>query len=269
MIYPELVYRIQGIALDIYHKVPGQWKEETMESILCDGIKNINLSVERQKEFEVLFKENRVGLFFCDLIIDNKIIIEIKVVPEIYPLHKAQIISYLKVADLPLGLLINFGGSKFYTKAFPNNVSNKNVLNINFDINKTNLSIDDKNIIMPYLLIGKDILENLGHGFFHQVYRRAFWDELVQIKKDFELIKNLELNYKGKLYDTKEVRFFKIHSAMASSSNGSGNLLISVVAVVGIDNLLISRFSKFIKHFNCRHGLIINFNNTKLDYRYI
>lgn len=258
MIFPELTYKIRGIAYDIFNNVVGDWNEDVFEEIFFSTLKDKKLKVEQQSEFVVIFKDNQVGLYRTDLIVENKIIIELKVVSEIYALHKAQVISYLKVTKLPLGLLINFGSAKLSINSFPNNVNNKSVLNTNFDIDKVNLSTKQIQLIEPHLLISKEILETLGPGYFHQVYRRAYWDELERNNIGFELIKDLELNYQGRYYGKKEVRFYKIN-----------DLLISVIAVSSINDLILNRFYKFVKHYKCQNGLIINFNSTIVDFRFI
>lgn len=254
----ELVYQIRGAAFDIYNNVIGNWSEETFEDILCDALLEKRLKFERQKEHEVIYKDHRVGLFYTDVIVENKIILELKSAPEIFALHQAQTISYLKITGLQLAMLINFGGTEIYIKAFPNNVSRKKVLTANFDIDKINLPAEDKSLIQPFLMISKEILEILGPGYFHQVYRRAFWDELKYNNINFEWIKELELNYKGKVYDKKELKFYKIN-----------DLLISIVAVNSLNELALSRFSQYIKHYKCNKGLIVNFNNTSVDFRYL
>ena len=76
MIYPELVYKIRGIAFDIYNNVVGNWNEDVFENILIDALRDNDSRVEQQKEFEVVFKENRVGLYRTDLIVDYKIIMD-------------------------------------------------------------------------------------------------------------------------------------------------------------------------------------------------
>ncbi len=286
MFEQELVYKIRGVAFDIFNNVAGSWSEENYEEILFNSLVDQGLKVEQQKEFTVFYKGNRVGLYRTDLIIDDKIILELKVVSEIFSLHEAQIISYLKITGFRLAMLINFGGSKIFIKAYPNKFINyknnannrilvKNIpvvktniddiiknsyerqLIINFDIDKLNLSAKDKKIIQPFLMFSKEILEILGPGYFHQVYRRAFWDELKYHNINFEWIKQLELNYKGRVYDSKEVKFFKIN-----------DLLISAVAVNNLNDLVVNRFSKYIKHYKCNKGLIVNFNNTMVDFRY-
>jgi len=267
----ELVYKIRGIIFDIYNNIAGNWSENDYEDVLFDALQASGIKVERQKEFEVLYKGNRVGLYRTDLIAEDKIILELKAVPEIFPLHEAQTISYLKATGLLLGLLINFSGPKLYIKAFPNknyrNGFNKNdvvknsfmrQLEIDFDINKVNLPINDQRLIYPFLVISKEILEILGLGFFHQIYRRAFWDELKYNNIDFEWMKQLELRYKNKIYNKKDVKFFKIN-----------DLLISIVAVRNLNSLTVNQFSKYVKYYSCSKGLIVNFNNQVVDFRYL
>jgi len=107
-------------------------------------------------------------------------------------------------------------------------------------------------------LISKEILEILGLGFFHQIYRRAFWDELKYNNIDFEWMKQLELRYKNKIYNKKDVKFFKIN-----------DLLISIVAVRNLNSLTVNQFSKYVKYYSCNKGLIVNFNNQVVDFRYL
>ena len=275
MLYPNITYIIRQTVFDIFNNVVGNWSEEIYENILCDALLEKSLKFERQKEHEVMYKDHRVGLFYTDLIVENKIILELKSVPEIFPLHQAQTISYLKVTGLKLAMLINFGGAKVYIRAFPNKLTTgivfkqgqvndvlknsfKKQLVIDFDINKLNLPDEDKILIQPFLMISKEILEILGPGYFHQVYRRAFWDELKYNNINFEWIKQLELKYQGKVYDKKELKFYKIN-----------DLLISIVAVNNLNELVLNRFSRYVKHYKCDKGLIINFNNIMVDFRYL
>lgn len=258
MKHSDITYKIRGSIYDIYNNVIGVWSEKTFENILFYALAKQGLQAERQKEYAVYYKDNKVGLYRTDLVVEDKVIIELKVVPEIFALHIAQTISYLKVTGLDLAILVNFGGEELYLKSFPNNVSQKRVIETNFDISKINLDKNDIDLIAPYLNISREILEILGPGYFHQVYRRAFWDELHYHSIGFEWIKELELEYQGEVFDKKEMNFFKIN-----------DLLISIVAIGKFNNLVLKRFAKYINHFKCEKGLIINFNSTFVDFRYL
>lgn len=83
--------------------------ESVYEEILYFELFNENLKVERQKALPVIWKNKKMDLGFrADLIVEGKVIIELKSVEKIAPVHPKQLLTYLKVTDLKLGLLINF-----------------------------------------------------------------------------------------------------------------------------------------------------------------
>ncbi|MEZ4791990.1 MAG: GxxExxY protein [Gelidibacter sp.] len=83
--------------------------ESVYEEVLCYELKRIGLKVERQKALPVVWKDVKLDLGYrTDLIVENKVIIEIKSVEEIHPVHPKQLLTYLKLTGLKLGLLINF-----------------------------------------------------------------------------------------------------------------------------------------------------------------
>ncbi len=83
--------------------------ESVYEEILYSELTEIGLKVERQKQLPVVWKTKTLDLGFrTDLIVENKVIIEIKSVIEIHPVHPKQLLTYLKLTGLKLGLLINF-----------------------------------------------------------------------------------------------------------------------------------------------------------------
>jgi GxxExxY protein len=83
--------------------------ESVYEEILYFELKRIGLKVERQKALPVIWKDVKLDLGYrTDLIVNNKVIVEIKSVEEIHPVHPKQVLTYLKLTGLKLGLLINF-----------------------------------------------------------------------------------------------------------------------------------------------------------------
>ncbi|WP_262732042.1 GxxExxY protein [Gaetbulibacter sp. NE] len=83
--------------------------ESVYEEILYTELIRIGLNVERQKSLPVVWKNRKLDLGFrTDLIVENKVIIEIKSVEAIHPVHPKQLLTYLKLTNLKLGLLVNF-----------------------------------------------------------------------------------------------------------------------------------------------------------------
>ena len=83
--------------------------ESVYEEVLFHELSSKGLIVEKQKPLPVVWKDLKLNLGFrTDLIVNNKVIIEIKSVEEIHPVHPKQVLTYLRLTGLKLGLLINF-----------------------------------------------------------------------------------------------------------------------------------------------------------------
>jgi GxxExxY protein len=98
-----------SVQKEVHTKIGPGLLESVYEEIMFCEIKNYGLKVERQKAIPVFWKEKQSEIGFrADLIVENKVIIELKSVEEIAPVHYKQLLTYLKLTDLKLGLLINF-----------------------------------------------------------------------------------------------------------------------------------------------------------------
>lgn len=83
--------------------------ESVYEAILTYELRNADLFVERQKSLPVIWKDLKMDLGFrTDLIINKKVIVEIKSVESIAPVHQKQVLTYLRLTNMKLALLINF-----------------------------------------------------------------------------------------------------------------------------------------------------------------
>ena len=86
--------------------------ESVYEVILRDELRRHNLFVEQQKAIPIIYNDVKFPeAFRVDLIVDNKVIIELKSLEEITKVHKKQLLTYLRLTRLRLGLLINFGSA--------------------------------------------------------------------------------------------------------------------------------------------------------------
>lgn len=96
--HDALTYAINGALFAVYNELGNIWQEEVYEQALQIELEAQGFRVERQKEFEVFYFDRRVGHYRIDLLVEDAVIVEIKAVPHTFPLHKAQLISYLKSA---------------------------------------------------------------------------------------------------------------------------------------------------------------------------
>ena len=105
----ELSKVIVDICYRIHTKLGPGLLESVYEAILFYELNAINLKVERQKPIPVIWNEIHLDVGFrSDLIVENKVIIEIKSVEQISNVHPKQLLTYLKISNKKLGLLVNF-----------------------------------------------------------------------------------------------------------------------------------------------------------------
>ncbi len=81
-------------------------------------MKDEGITAVSQKPIEVTFRGQAVGTFFADLLIEDKVLVELKAAKAIAPEHQAQVINYLKATGIEVGLLINFGNPRLEYKRF-------------------------------------------------------------------------------------------------------------------------------------------------------
>lgn len=102
-------YKIIGLAIEVHKQLGPGLLESAYQECLHYEIVNSGLTVERQKALPIVYKDVKLDHGYrIDLLIENKIVIELKTVEAFTDVHFAQILTYLKLGNYPLGLLINF-----------------------------------------------------------------------------------------------------------------------------------------------------------------
>jgi GxxExxY protein len=104
----EIARKIIGAAIEVHRWLGPGFLEKVYETALCHELWLCGVAFERQQEILVPYKDIQIGGQRLDLVVEARIIVELKCVDEFAPFHQAKLISYLKAADLRLGLLINF-----------------------------------------------------------------------------------------------------------------------------------------------------------------
>ena len=94
---------------NVYNQLGYGFLEKVYENAMVIELRKLGLFVEKQKAIKVYYGENLVGDYFADLMINKKVIVELKVAFTLAPEHEAQLLNYLKATDKEVGLLLNFG----------------------------------------------------------------------------------------------------------------------------------------------------------------
>ena len=258
LLYSELTYQIRKVIFDVYNRLGPIFKEATYEKAMIIGLCNIRIPVNDQVQFQLFYKSSQVGYYIADLLVDNKIILELKAVPTLLPVHRAQLISYLKVTDKKLGLLINFGDTRAVIETYPNVDLKKEGKGTNGEIKlKENLHFPDltKNVLNAMF----EIHHTLGPGFFPHVYRRSARIEFELREISFEIIKKIQAQYLDEIIDEREIRFLIIDDKLG----------LEIVTVNQITELQKHQMWSYLINFNLQLGLIVNFNSMPLEFQFI
>jgi GxxExxY protein len=108
ILHKDLSYAITGAAIEVHkHLGPGQL-ESTYERALSKELGYRGIAHRCQVPITAYFKGDAVGEFCADMIVEDKVILELKSVAKVLPVHRAQVLSYLRATGLRLGLLMNF-----------------------------------------------------------------------------------------------------------------------------------------------------------------
>ena len=112
MAFRDLTYAINGAVYEVHNVLGGGFLEKVYENALLIELKKIGVNAKAQIPVSIYYKGDIVGEYIADLVVEDKIILELKTVDDLTSVHQAQLINYLKASDKKLGLLINFKGPK-------------------------------------------------------------------------------------------------------------------------------------------------------------
>ena len=106
--FEELSSRIIGAAIEVHRELGPGFLESIYEEALKIELSKQSMCYDSQKEIKIEYLGVEIGMHRLDLLVEKKIIVELKAVKELTDIHFAQLRSYLKAADLKVGLLLNF-----------------------------------------------------------------------------------------------------------------------------------------------------------------
>jgi GxxExxY protein len=119
-LYGDLTNKIIELAIKVHKKLGPGFIEKIYEKALSHELNKGGMKYEKQKSIRVKYDEILLGDQRVDMIIEGKIIVELKAVSELNDIHQAQMISYLKAADKKVGLIFNFAKPKLEIKRVMN-----------------------------------------------------------------------------------------------------------------------------------------------------
>lgn len=124
MLHNELTSRVLEASFEVINELGAGFLESVYERSLFVALKQKGLNVVLQVPMKVRFRDVIVGDFFADMLVEGKVLVELKAVSKLTGEHKAQVINYLRATGIEVGMLINFGNSKLEYFRFTNGIKN-------------------------------------------------------------------------------------------------------------------------------------------------
>ncbi|MDE5643739.1 MAG: GxxExxY protein [Muribaculaceae bacterium] len=109
----ELIDRINKAAFEVRRNLTPGYLESIYQSALVLELRNAGLNVETEVPLSVSYKNYIIGNFKADIIVEKRIIIELKAVNNLLPIHEVQLVNYLQTTGYDKGILINYGSKDF------------------------------------------------------------------------------------------------------------------------------------------------------------
>lgn len=125
IIHKELTDKIIDCYFKVYYELGYGFLEKVYENALIKELELNGIKAEKQVPIDVFYKEHKVGKYFADIIVERKVILELKAVPLVEE-DDFQLLNYLKATDIEIGYLLSFGRkSKYVRRIFTNDRKNR------------------------------------------------------------------------------------------------------------------------------------------------
>ena len=116
LLYQELSNQILNAYFEVLRCLGTGLLEKVYENALCVEFDQMGIPYECQKPLKVVYKGQEIGHYVADIVVDGKIIIELKSVSQLVPAHSAQLLNYLTITGVDVGYLLNFGDGRDYKR---------------------------------------------------------------------------------------------------------------------------------------------------------
>ena len=182
LLFEELTHQIIGAYYDVFNNTGREYPEYVYESALEQELLSRRIPCRRQLSCEVQYKDQSIGAQRLDLLVAEKVIVELKVNHQLSALNDAQLLSYLKVFDKKVGLLCNYGGAapefkRLIGQAHPVPPARSQPERLTDAVSPRLLEPE-----LVYTVLGAlyEVHSHLGPGFMRNLYANACYRELQE-----------------------------------------------------------------------------------------
>jgi GxxExxY protein len=256
LINAELSYDIRGACYEVHNALRRfDLSEAGWEKALAIALNGRGIAAHCQVELALYYKKWRVGRFFVDAIAEREdtVLLELKKVP-LEPIHRAKVITYLRMTGIKLGLLITFCGERVVIERILNRVSERSESPAGMSSPAWLTTLDWRRAEEPWQVFC-EVSSELGPGLMHMHYRRACQVEMRLRRMPYVKINEVVVQFRGQPIESRRVPLLVV----------DGRLMIIPLAVLRITSEIASRYRHYLKLLDLRQGLIVNFRTAALE----
>jgi GxxExxY protein len=129
LLHKSITDIILKVYYDVYNELGYGFLEKVYQNAMYFELKSLGYKVEAQKQIKVYFKKQLVGEYYSDLLVEDKVIVELKATELIMNVHVAQIMNYLKATPIEVGMLLSFGEEPEFKRLIYTNDRKINIKN--------------------------------------------------------------------------------------------------------------------------------------------
>ncbi|MBN2357794.1 GxxExxY protein [candidate division KSB1 bacterium] len=254
-IHKELCYGINGCVFEAFRRVGVGFKEINYHKVLHELLRQKGLRAEYKVPLYQEYKGERINTFEIDEIVEDKIVIEVKCIQSNFLAENyAQIITYLKIQKFRLGMLINFGLHKAFTKRVI--FDEQRIEDIQGWDDNFIESMPDKNVLDLVLDCIYEINHILGPGYLSATYKKAFIIELKSRSLSVNTNVSIDLVVDDIHFNPVEIDFWQVDNFL---------LLGILSGKAGIRLYDILRMRSYLNRIGLHHGLICCWTTKNLQ----
>jgi GxxExxY protein len=257
LLHKALTQSILGVYYDVYNGTARIYPEFFYDRAMVHDLSELKIRCVQQPEYQIVYKERIVGKQILDILIAGEVVVEDKVASCLTRLHKAQLLSYLKVTGKQVGLLLNFGGpapefQRLYLAPREPRVVRAHIERVVSSHERADLIAPE----MVYEIIGGlfEVHSTLGPGFIHRIYANACCHELTLRGVSARPQKAIQIFYRGIALG--ELKFGHLRVG--------DTVIVFPVAIQSVADLNLDALREWLRSENVPLGILANFWDTEL-----
>ena len=246
-----LTGKIIGAAIDVHRDLGPGLDEADYERVLSLELNAVGVAHLCQVPVPVLYKGVKLDCGYrMDIVVPGRLVLELKAIDKLHPVHEAQLLTYLRLGRLPLGLLINFGGLmlKDSIKRRANTVPQE--MRLPFKLTGSTMDALSQNVIESAI----EVHRHLGTGLLRSAYEISLQHELRLRGLDVECNLPIEINHRDQLFCSNKHLPFLIEN----------RLLLNCYCVEEFEPIHLAKARSLLKASPAEFGLCINFHASSL-----